>query len=57
MTSADGGVFGPKMACMLRAKRDLVENAATNGQPGAGQPLVAVGAKLLLDLLEDINHG
>ena len=27
-----------------------------DGQPGAGQALVPVGAELLLDLLEDINH-
>ena len=31
--------------------------AAGDRQPGAGQPLVSIGAKLLLDLIEDINHG
>ena len=33
------------------------QNDAHDRQPGAGQTLVAFGAKLLLDLLEDINHG
>jgi len=33
------------------------QNGAHDGQPGAGQALVPVGAKLLLDLFEDINHG
>ncbi|EGF95018.1 hypothetical protein BDIM_18500 [Brevundimonas diminuta ATCC 11568] len=32
------------------------QQAAQNRQPGASQTLIAFGAKLLLDLFEDINH-